>query len=129
MLVTRPMGRPAGSVAGGLLCETRIGEEVDEAYDMGKPLSIMPFCRQTQRPIENASFTKPVRLSTGIAGTVVAISAQRLPIRRNPCVDGSCERVDSWNMIQPRNPAPVSKAACDLIGRVRANVDDVVGGN
>ena len=30
-------------------------------------------------------------------------------------------------MVQPRDPAPVCESACDLIGRVRTNVDDVVG--
>ena len=30
-------------------------------------------------------------------------------------------------MVQPRYPATISKAACDLIGRVRSNVDGVIG--
>ena len=32
-------------------------------------------------------------------------------------------------MVQPRDPAPVSKAACDLICRVSTNVNSVVGRN
>ncbi len=32
-------------------------------------------------------------------------------------------------MVQPRDPAPVSEASNDLIGRVRTNVDGVVGRN
>lgn len=62
----------------------------------------------------------------GLASSVIAVAAQRLPIRGNPRIDRSRERVDSWDMVQPRDPTPVSKAACDLIGRVRANVDGAV---
>ncbi|KKL82205.1 hypothetical protein LCGC14_1987100 [marine sediment metagenome] len=31
--------------------------------------------------------------------------------------------MDSWNKIQPREQAPVSKVPCDVIGRVGTNVD------
>lgn len=50
-------------------------------------------------------------------------------MRGDPCIDGLREPMDPWNMVQPCDPVPVSKAAYDLIGRVRTNMDGVVGRN
>ena len=37
--------------------------------------------------------------------------------------------MDCRDVVQPRDSAPVSEAAYDLIGRVRTNLDGVVGRN
>ncbi len=70
---------------------------------------------------------EPFRLLDALASSVVAFAAPRLPIDGDMRVKGSRQRVDPGNKIQPRDPVPVSKAADDLIGRVRSNVDGVIG--
>ncbi len=78
-------------------------------------------------PFDNGWMVEPFRLLDALASSVVAFATQRLPIGCDIRVDSSRERVDSWNMVQPCDPAPKSKVACDLIGRVRSNVDGVIG--
>ena len=44
----------------------------------------------------------------------------------NPPVHRTREPVDSRNIVDPRDPAPVAETAGDLIGGVRTDVDCVV---
>ena len=78
---------------------------------------------------DDGRLLKNIQWLERLASFVVTFAAQRFPIRRDPRVNGSRDPVDSRNMVQPRDPAPVSKATCDLIGRVSTNVNGVVGCN
>ena len=70
-----------------------------------------------------------VRLLLGLASFVVAFSGKRLATCRDPRVAGPREPVNSRHPVQPRDPPPKGQPAGDLIGRVRTDVDDVVGGD
>ncbi len=88
-----------------------------------------PSCPAYPAFIEDREFLETVRLLIGLATSLIAIAAQRLPICCHPRVGGSRKPVDPRNMVQPRDPLPVSQPAHDLIGRVRTHMDGVVGRN
>ena len=70
-----------------------------------------------------------VRLLLGLASFVVAFSGKRLATCRDPRVAGPREPMNTRHMVEPCNPAPEGQTAGDLIGGVRTDVDDVVGGD
>ena len=70
-----------------------------------------------------------VRLLCWVASLVVAFAAQRLAMGCDPHVAGPREPMNSRNTVQPRDPPPEGQPAGDLIGRIRTDVDDAVGGD
>jgi len=100
-----------------------------EKYDQitGANVAVGIDFRECSFPFDNGWMVETVRLLDGLASSVVASAALRLPIGCDMRVEGSRQRVDPWNMVQPRDPAPISKVPYDLIGRVRSNVDGVIG--